>query len=165
MSNNTDSLFTCISITGNSVFLSGNQALQYQCSASGAIPVKALQPQDWMMPNANMREAFQALIQQPSPHVLQNAYTSVMKRALVAESKVSNAIARVQLRTGFTSNNLSNQLKMVARLIGARQSLANKRQVFMVSIGGFDLHDNLVSKQPGLLREVDTATHLIFQSH
>ena len=164
MSDNTESLFTCISITGNSVFLSGNQALQYQCSASGAIPVKPLQPQDWMMPNANMREAFQALIQQPSPHVLQNAYTSVMKRALVAESKVSNAIARVQLRTGFTSNNLSNQLKMVARLIGARQSLANKRQVFMVSIGGFDLHDNLVSKQPGLLREVDTALTSFFKA-
>ena len=40
MSNNTESLFTCISITGNSVFLSWNQALQYQFSAIGSIPVK-----------------------------------------------------------------------------------------------------------------------------
>lgn len=164
MSGNTDSLFTCISVTGNSVFLSGNQALQYQCSASGAIAVKALQPQDWMIPNAYMREAFQALIQQSSPHALKNAYTTVMKRAIVAESKVSNAIGQVQLRTGFSTNNLSNQLKMVARLMGARQSLANKRQVFMVSIGGFDLHDNLVSKQPGLLREVDTALSSFFKA-
>jgi len=40
----------------------------------------------------------------------------------------------------------------------------NKRQVFMVSLGGFDLHDNLVSKQPGLLREVDTALTSFFKA-
>ena len=53
---------------------------------------------------------------------------------------------------------------MVARLIGARQTLSNKRQVFMVSIGGFDLHDNLVSKQPGLLIEVDAALSSFFKA-
>jgi uncharacterized protein (DUF1501 family) len=38
---------------------------------------------------------------------------------------------------------------MVARLIAARAALGNKRQVFLVSLGGFDLHDNLISQQPG----------------
>jgi uncharacterized protein (DUF1501 family) len=40
MGNNSNPLFTCISITGNSVFLSGESALQYQCSTNGAIAVR-----------------------------------------------------------------------------------------------------------------------------
>ncbi|MCL4696851.1 MAG: DUF1501 domain-containing protein, partial [Burkholderiaceae bacterium] len=49
------------------------------------------------------------------------------------------------------------ELKIVARVIGARNALGNKRQVFVVSLGGFDLHDNLVATQPGLLRRVSEA--------
>ena len=164
MASNSDALFTCISITGNSVYLSGNQALQYQCSAGGAIAVKPLQTNDWLMPNAGMREAFNDLIRQSSPHVLKNEYTTVMRRALQAEGKVTQAVNNVRLNTAFTNDNLSNQLKMVARLIGARNTLGNKRQVFMVSLGGFDLHDNLVSKQPGLLREVDQAMSAFYRA-
>jgi uncharacterized protein (DUF1501 family) len=42
LTNNTDSLFTCISLTGNNVMLSGDSALQYQCSVNGAIAVRNL---------------------------------------------------------------------------------------------------------------------------
>jgi uncharacterized protein (DUF1501 family) len=38
LKNNSDSLFTCISVTGNSVLLSGDTALQYQCSTSNERP-------------------------------------------------------------------------------------------------------------------------------
>ena len=55
-------------------------------------------------------------------------------------------------------NTLADQMKIVARLIGARTTLGNKRQVFIVSLGGFDLHDNLVATQPVLLRRVSEAT-------
>ena len=41
--------------------------------------------------------------------------------------------------------------------IGARSSLGTKRQVFFVSIGGFDLHDNLIANHPALLGKVSDA--------
>jgi uncharacterized protein (DUF1501 family) len=64
----------------------------------------------------------------------------------------------VTLNTPFPSgNSLADQMKIVARLIGARTTLGNKRQVFIVSLGGFDLHDNLVATQPVLLRRVSEA--------
>ncbi|MFM8589891.1 MAG: DUF1501 domain-containing protein, partial [Limnohabitans sp.] len=155
LSSNKQSLFTCISVTGNSVFLSGQQALQYQCSTSGAIKVRALQQGDWMFgPNEGMRQTLLDLVQQSRPHVLQNEYNAVMRRALSSEGVVSNALAGVNVQTAFANNNLSRQMRMVARLIGARQALGVNRQVFMVSMGGFDLHDNLVARQPGLLLEL-----------
>jgi uncharacterized protein (DUF1501 family) len=36
-------------------------------------------------------------------------------------------------------------------MIAARSALGARRQVFFVSLGGFDLHDFLVAQHPGLL--------------
>jgi uncharacterized protein (DUF1501 family) len=46
---------------------------------------------------------------------------------------------------------------MVARLIAARGSLNTKRQVFMVSLGGFDSHDNLMSDHARNMERVSSA--------
>jgi uncharacterized protein (DUF1501 family) len=53
---------------------------------------------------------------------------------------------------------------MVARLIAGNSQLGTKRQVFFVSIGGFDLHDNLISKQPELLKKVSEAMTAFYQA-
>jgi uncharacterized protein (DUF1501 family) len=49
------------------------------------------------------------------------------------------------------------QLQMVARMIAARTTLGAGRQVFFVSMGGFDLHDNLLADHPGLLSKLGDA--------
>ena len=163
LSGNANSLFTCISLAGNSVFLAGDQALQYQCSASGAVSAKSLK--DTFFYEPGMRSAFAELIQQSSSHVLENEYNKVTRRAIAAEAQVSSGIAGVALKTAFpTGNPLAGQLKMVAQLIGARNTLGNKRQVFMVQLGGFDLHDNLIAKQPALMQQVSEAMSAFYSA-
>jgi uncharacterized protein (DUF1501 family) len=65
------------------------------------------------------------------------------------QATVSNALNGVVLNTSFdidnASNPLADQMKIVARLIGARSALGAKRQVFFVQLGGFDQHDNLIA--------------------
>ena len=98
------------------------------------------------------------LVQQPRTHTLENEYNRVTARAVGAEAAVTAGLAGVTLATPFpTGNSLADQLKTVARLIGARSTLGTKRQVFFVSIGGFDLHDNLIANHPGLLGKVSDA--------
>lgn len=163
LSNNTDSLFTCISLTGNNVLLSGDSALQYQCSTSGAIAVRNLSDNFFYQPE--MRSAFAAMLQQPRKHVLENEYNIVMKRGITAQAKVAQGLSTVNLRTAFpSSNSLADQLKMVAQLIGARGSLGAKRQVFMVSLNGFDMHDYLNTKHGPLLQQVDEAMTAFYQA-
>ncbi len=102
-----------------------------------------------------MRAAFEQMIKQQHTHVLANEYNRVMQRSLAAESKVNTAVGGVQLTTTFPAgNSLGEQLKMVARLIGGRSSLSAKRQVFMVSLDGFDVHDNMATRQPALLKKL-----------
>ena len=163
--NNTDSLFTCISLTGNNVMLSGDTALQYQCSTSGAIAVRNLNLSDNFFYQSPMRDAFAAMLQQPRKHVLENEYNIVMKRGITAQAKVAQGLSTVNLNTTFpATNSLADQLKMVARLIGARSSLGAKRQVFMVSLNGFDLHDYLNTKHAPLLQQVDEAMTAFYQA-
>ena len=156
LSSNGSSLFTCISVTGNAVFLSGDSALQYQVSTNGAIPINGVKSN--VYGSTAVRAALTSLIQQTSGQTLENEYNRVTARAVGAEASITSGLAGVTLATAFpTSNSLADQLKMVARLIGARTALGSKRQVFMVSLGGFDLHDNLISQQPTLMQRVSEA--------
>jgi uncharacterized protein (DUF1501 family) len=158
LSSNTNSLFTCISATGNAVFLSGDTAQQYQVSTQGAVQVRAVREGVAGLWSANSARVFSELITEARPHVLENEYNRVVRRSIDAEGQLTAALEGVALTTVFpTANSLADQLKIVARLIGARNALGNKRQVFIVSLGGFDLHDNLVATQPVLLRRVSEA--------
>jgi len=156
LSGNATSLFTCINVTGNAVFLSGDSALSYQVSTGGAVAINAVKNN--VYGSSAVKTALTGLIQQPRTHTLENEYNKVATRAIGAEAQVTSGLAGVTLSTVFpTGNSLADQLKMVARLIGARTALGAKRQVFMVSIGGFDLHDNLIAQHPGLLGKVSDA--------
>ena len=49
-------------------------------------------------------------------------------------------------------------------MVAARGSLGLSRQVFLVSLGGFDLHDNLVENHPGLLTQVGDALRAFYDA-
>ncbi len=165
-SNGSGSLFTCVSVTGNSVFLAGDTALSYQVSTRGAVQIDPIK-QTWTYGSNKLKDAMLALTQQARTNVLENEYNVVTKRAIGAEVTITSALEQSKPtgnayplpfnEFGATGNNLSDQMRMVARLIAARQTLGVKRQVFMVSMGGFDLHDNLISRQPTLLGRVNDA--------
>jgi uncharacterized protein (DUF1501 family) len=172
-SSNTNPLFTCISVTGNSVFLSGDSALAYQVSTNGA--VKITPATSSVYGSNNVRDVINQVIQQPRTHVLENEYNRVVKRAIVAETSITAAISSgipkgdgaefapfvAPLAAG---NSLAQQLKMVARLIAARSSLGPKRQVFMVSLGNFDMHNNLLGNQDQNMTALNGALNAFYQT-
>lgn len=156
LSGNATSLFTCINVTGNSVFLSGDNALSYQVSPSGAVAINGVKSN--VYGSSAVKNALTTLVQQSRSHTLESEYNRVTARAISAEAQITSGLSGVTLSTPFPSGNaLADQLKMVARLIGARTALGNKRQVFLVSLGGFDLHDNLIAQHTGLLGKVSDA--------
>jgi uncharacterized protein (DUF1501 family) len=163
MSSNGNALLTCISAAGNAVFVAGRDALQYQISTDGAIKVNALQSAPYGL--TSVRDAMAALITQTSTQPLENEYAVVTRRSIQLEGGVNAALAGVSLATGFdTANPLANQMKIVARLIGARAALGVRRQVFFVSLGGFDNHDFLMQNHPGLLAQVNGAMTAFYQA-
>jgi len=166
LSSNNISTLTCISASGNAVFLAGNNALQYQISPSGAIPINAAKASAFG--SSAVSAALKTLITQSSPHLLENELAVVTKRSMDLEVVVNAALNPVNLSTSFdidgNRNSLADQLKVVARLIGARDVLGARRQVFFVSLGGFDTHDGLNENHPRLLAQVDEAMSAFYQA-
>ena len=172
LSSNSNSLFTCISITGNSVFLSGDSALAYQVSTGGAVKINAANSN--VYGSANVKTVIGNLLKESRSHILENEYTRVTKRAIDAEVAITSAIGSgIPLGAGaefapfvpvLSGNNLASQLKMVARLIAARSTLGAKRQVFFVSAGGYDLHDNLVADQAKNMTILNNALNAFYQT-
>ncbi|QDL54910.1 DUF1501 domain-containing protein [Rhodoferax aquaticus] len=171
---NAKSLFTCVSVTGNAVFLSGEQALQYQVSTQGAVRIRCATDAA-VYGSPAVKNLISQMITQPSTHMLEHEYTRITQRAREAEGHIAAALALSQPGTGAsagsplatefpTANPLADQLKMVARLIKGRSVLGNKRQVFLVSLGGFDLHDNLIAQQPVLLGRVSEAMAAFYRA-
>ena len=152
---NSNATFTCMSVTGNAVFLSGNTALQYQLNTSGPIKINAATSS--VYGSSAVSAAISTLIQQPSSHLLEADYNAVTARSMTAYTTINTALAETPPATVFPADSLGAQLKMVARLIKGRAILGARRQVFMVSIGGFDLHDNLIRNHGGLLGKVSDA--------
>ena len=155
LAGNSNATFTCISVAGNAVFLSGDTALQYQVSTGGAIKITSATSA--VYGSSAVSSALNGLIRQTSTQKLENEYNRVTQRALNAEASVTAALALPPPTTAFATDSLSQQLKMVARLIKGQASLGAKRQVFFVSLGGFDLHDNLIAQQPTLMDRVSSA--------
>jgi uncharacterized protein (DUF1501 family) len=171
MSNGGSSLFTCISITGNAVFLSGDTALSYQVGRNGAVKIDAVgSPYAF----GSVGSAINQLISPTGRnHILEREYSIVTKRAVDAEGAITGAINSSKAVNnvfpapfnGFPAGNpLSDQLRMVARLIAARDTLKTKRQVFMVSIGGFDSHDNLIADHTRNMDRVSSALKAFYDT-
>lgn len=166
LSSNANALFTCISATGNAVFLSGKDALVYQISPNGAPAINGIK-NPLFGSNAGST-ALRTLMTQSSNHVFEAEYNRIAKRGIDAESVVNAALQPIALTTSFRPavgrNSLAEQLQIVARLIAARQPLGAKRQVFMVSMGGYDTHDSLITKHADLMGQLDFAIDAFYKA-
>ena len=157
MAGNERASFNCVNASGNAVYMSGRQAVQYQVSSNGSVPLRGVSQA--LFGSSVAQSAMLKLVTAPHSHLMRAEYTRVMSRAIEANDTLSAAMATAPvLNTAFdTSSSLAMQLRMVARLISVRQALGVQRQVFFVSLGGFDLHDFLVAQHPGLLAQLASA--------
>ena len=162
LANNGNRTFTCISVTGNAVYLAGQDAIAYQVSPTGAVPINGVK--NGVYGSSACGAALNSLITQGSGNWMESEYSKVTARSIAAEVNVTSAISGVTLKTVFNADNplgnpnpLASQLQRVAKLIAARTALSAKRQVFMVSLGGFDNHDFLPTQHPSLLSSVADA--------
>lgn len=162
LSSNGNSLFTCISVSGNAVFLSGDQALMYQVNSGGSAAIRAVTQN--VYGSAAMRAAIAQIVQEPRGNLLENEYTRVTKRSIDSQVQIADTLRAATLATVFPNESLSNQLKTVANLIAGRNVSGAKRQVFFVSMGGFDLHDNLIAGQQSLMARLSGALSAFYNA-
>ena len=105
--------------------------------------------------------ALNSLLLQGKDHMLVKAAAEQTEQAIALSAKVnpiitSTASSVTNLFT-TTGNSLAAQLLQVAKLIEARATIGLSRQMFFVSLGGFDTHNNQINTQQTLLGYVSSA--------
>ena len=158
-SGNGNAVFTCINVASNAVYLSGKMATQYQVSPNGPVSLNGVAKP--LFGSTACSAALQGLVTASSANLFENEYARVSARSLSAGGALSAALAAgPTINTPFPTpgaNGLADQLKLVARMISTADAVGAKRQVFFVSMGGFDTHDGLATVHPGLLSGVAEA--------
>jgi uncharacterized protein (DUF1501 family) len=167
MSANARPAFTAVSATGNTVFLSGSSVTQYQVSADGPVVVNGLNSP--LFGSSGAPAALRrTLAHSGTGSPLQAEAVRVMQRAIDASAVLQTVLPGVNVppipatlilpgsgsSATLDKDGLARQLRMVAQMIGAGPTLGMRRQVFMVSMGGFDTHANQMRDQPSHMARV-----------
>ena len=160
---------TCINVSGNAVFLTGKAAVQYSVTTAGPIGLTA---RTTLNGSAAASTMLQSLISGTvgGSHQFGSAMGTLGSRALGLYTQVSTALAGAPtITTAFPaaadpSSTLGAQLQTVAKLIAVSQQLGAKRQVFFVSTGRFDTHDQLDTLHPLLLTNVANALRAFYDT-
>ena len=111
--------------------------------------------------------ARQALLQLPDSNQIVQAAQGTMQVALTS-SQLINPIIQGTGSTAITSaftginNGLANQLKAVAKVIEQHATLGHQREVFFVSIGGFDTHSGEIAGHNNLYPQVSKAINAFY---
>jgi len=146
---NTRSIFTNISVSGNAVFMAGDTIFQYQVGTNGAVAVGGIT--GTLFGSATAATTFRSIITADNQHLFAKEHAAIVARSVSAQADFTTAFnaSSVAAPSTYTvpstgaqgNNNLAIQLQTVARIVGARAGLGANRQVFFVSMGGFDTHD------------------------
>lgn len=164
-SSNTTTIFTNISVSGNAVFMAGNTVFQYQIGTGGAVTIGGTT--GTLFGSSAAATNFRSIITADNQHLFAKEHGAIVRRSIDAQalfqtsfnaSVVAAPTQYMQPSTRALANNgLAAQLQTVARVIGARSPLGAQRQVFFVSMGGFDTHDNQNRGQADLMARLSHA--------
>jgi uncharacterized protein (DUF1501 family) len=152
------------SIAGSSLFITGNSTSPLALPQTGGLALT----QTTGSAAAARIAALKAILGIDRDQAYVKAAADVTSQAL-ALSDVVNPIlsatnsAVAPLFTG-QNNSIANQLLQVAKLIEARAQTGARRQVFFVSLGGFDTHSNELAVLTNLLGQVSPAMRSFYDA-
>ena len=150
-SQNANTIFTCNSISGSAVFVAGQTTVAYQLSTAGSTAISGITGS--LFGSASASASLRSLITSGGANIFTQDLADTARRSIDANVSLSAALANapdLAPPADVATNSLAAQLSVVARMIAARNTLGAKRQVFFVSLGGWDTHNNQLTTQPNL---------------
>ena len=146
------------SIAGNVLFAQGSTTSALTVPSSGTF---GLTDTGTSSAARARQQALAALLGEGRDHTLvmetADGLANAINLSTVVNPVISSNNATVQALFNTTGNSLALQLQQVAKLIAARDTFGVKRQVFFVSLGGFDTHTGQLNTQVNLLTQVGDA--------
>jgi uncharacterized protein (DUF1501 family) len=173
-SGNGRSLFTAISMAGNSVWLSGKDVRQYHMGPDGPVTYgfqRTPQNSKVVYGSPQVAATLDRIVRSSrTGSVFAKDLADIGARSIDAEQLLNQTLPGVGLAEfgvaddmkfwspalkSMAVNPLAQQLRMVARCIGARSALGMTRQVFFLNLYNFDTHDLQLRNHAEMLARLD----------
>ncbi len=143
---------TAISVAGNNSFSTGAASSPAMVTTAGATKLS-----NWpSTPNART-SAFQNLLSFDNGVKLVQSSNGILQAGIADGTILDAALLSSSFNPTFPNTTLASQLKMVARIINVHGALGANRQIFFVSMGGYDNHENLLNIQNTNLGQLSDA--------
>lgn len=149
---NNNPLFTTMAINGKSHALAGVALDQYVLSQSGATNFVGFNNNGKPLGLQNPKQVISQLMATTNNNIFEKELNRVYEKSLVTQQKITDSFSAAQ-NLAF---NGSPAFKAILNMINARNTLGMKRQIFMVSLGGYDTHTNLLNAHGSLMTTLDT---------
>lgn len=145
-----------ISISGVNIFQTGGAVIPYTIGDSGAAEVTNYDAGS--VQNRIFSKNVDSILDQTYADLLAKSFADTHRGSIDAAIEFNQQVNSVVLNTAFDGgDSLSQRMKKIAQVIAAHGALQQSRQVFFVSIGGFDNHSGLLPAQDNLLPQISRA--------
>lgn len=140
-----------ISLSGTNIFQFGDSTNEFAISNKGSSGVEAFGVGDDAFGQA-FRAGIENVLRIPTTDPMKAYYANTITGAHDTHEFFSEAIkSGKELTTNFPRNRFGRDMRMIARIIAANQALDAPQQIFFVTYGGWDHHDNVLSRQNDML--------------
>lgn len=147
-----------ISLGGTNIFQAGHNTAEYAISNQGDGSVGINVYEDTNSLNQILHGGVNSLLNQQYQDIFKKTFANKTNTAQSQHGEFSAALAATpSLNTTFSDNEVSANMKMIARTIAARDTLGMQRQTFFVQFGGWDHHDEVLNNQVTMLSVVSKA--------
>jgi uncharacterized protein (DUF1501 family) len=151
-----------ISLAGTNIFVEGVAMRSMESSGDPTKPLGGFSGSN--SDNARL-SALQNLLTFDTGLSLIQSTSKVTSNALNDGKTLATALASNKtLATTFPTSGLGGQLKQVANIIQARSALGLARQIFFVSIGGFDTHSDQLPAQDSLFKDLSASMNAFYNA-
>ncbi|MEL6123633.1 MAG: DUF1501 domain-containing protein, partial [Bacteroidota bacterium] len=151
-----------ISLDGKNRFQTGQNVVEYAISNNlsadnvGFDPIRSYGNAGVLSEIRNT--AISDMVTHTYQNLLQQTIGGLTTDAIQSFELFKEALAKApSLSSSFSDTNISQDLAAIAKVMSIRNELGAKRQIFFLDMGGWDMHDNLLSEQAERLPQVSRA--------
>ena len=149
-----------VSMSGSNIFQTGDTTIEYAIDPFyGAVGLDGYNPNPMYLTETLRSQAVNSMIEKHYQDIFKSTYMDVVRNArdgfVEFDAALQNSI--MFAANDFPDTYIGAAMEMIARTIDIRNVLGFKRQVFYITVGGWDHHDEVLNNQHEMLGMVSDA--------
>lgn len=141
-----------ISLDGGNIFQTGQSVVEMSTNYSRANTINMYRPDASSLPFVTRTNAIDSMLAQAHADIFKKTYNSTIKKSIEMAVELNEQVFDYYSQGNWPcTGSSSSEFQAVAKIISRQNALGFNRQIFFIQYGGWDLHDDGISRHADLL--------------